>query len=422
MAGRSAGDFLDTLDAALTDRGSACVLRIDLDRFSRIADTHGSEIADHVRTVLEARMAEDAGPHRVVRLSEGSYALVLDPTRCRAEGLQETALRTMQRLSEPVDVAGRPDIAVGCNVGLACAHQFTAVEPIRLLTAAEEAVQNADRLGSRRAVVYEPSEHPSVIDHTLFADMLPAIQDDEFIVHFQPIVRLPERRIAGAEALVRWAHPRHGVLAPQAFISEAETSGLIRQIDAQVRRQSLAIAAEVFAGSDLSLTLNVSAADLDVPTLGDEVHHEVLASGFPPEQVTIEVTETALAAHWDTARANLVTMRDAGMRIAMDDFGAGHMYLDRLSSGLFDLLKIDRSLVVLPPAGTGIDTDTETRRASLLAALVDMAHAFTMAVVAEGVETEEECLRAVDAGCDYAQGYLFAPPGTHQALRQLVTR
>lgn len=164
----------------------------------------------------------------------------------------------------------------------------------------------------------------------------------------------------------------------------------------------------------------MSAADLDLPSLGRDVCDEVGASGLAPHQVTVEMTETALAAHWDTARSSLITMKDAGIRLAMDDFGTGHMYLDRLSSGLFDLLKIDRSLVTTPPPGSPGDEHTESRRLTLLMAIVDMAHSFGMPVVAEGVETEDECTRAEGAGCDYAQGFLLGRPAPPQDLSDAI--
>ena len=422
MVGRSASHFLADLDAILASPGEACVLRIDLDRFARIRNTHGAATAAVVLTALEARMTVLADANPVVRLSEGSYALIFHSDGPPFGALRTIALDVMHHLSEPVEVPDGPAIAVGCNVGLACSHQFDVVEPIRIVAAAEEAVQSADRLGSRRAVVYEPSEHRTSVGHLpLYPDMLPGILKEEFDVYFQPLVTLPARQMAGVEALVRWQHPHHGLLLPADFMREAEESGLVRQIDALVRRRALAIAAQIFSGTDLRLSINVSAADLDVPDLGDDVLLEVMASGLQPEQVTIEVTETALAAHWETAQASLIVMKNAGMRIAMDDFGTGHMYLDRLSTGLFDLLKIDRSLIVVPPAEALSDSLRETRRTATLTALVDLAHAFDMAVVAEGVETEAECARAVNAGCDYGQGYLFARPGDQHSLRNAVS-
>ena len=408
--------FLRNLDADLNrDARSVAVVRIDLDRFSRIRQTFGTPIARLVRAELVRRLEVIvAGPERILRYGEDAFICILRVDDPSAETLEAAAMSIIDALSAPMAIEGE-SIAVGCNVGLAAAAQFDETEPLRLLTGAELAIQRANAIGARRAVVYEVDERadPTRLP-TLFADMLGAIGRGEFTPHFQPIVSLPDRRITGAEALVRWVHPTHGLLQPGDFIPEAETSGLVRQIDAVVRDQACRRFAELPAELGLIVSVNLSAADLDAPSLADDVAAALQRWQLPAGRLVLEVTETALSQDWTRSQRRLRALKSLGIRLAVDDFGTGHMFLDRLSTGLFDILKVDRSLVVL-------EGEEFTRRSTLLTAVTSLAQALSMDTVAEGIETQEQLDRVIDAGCTRAQGYLFSPPVPAEAFMTLAT-
>jgi EAL domain-containing protein (putative c-di-GMP-specific phosphodiesterase class I) len=243
--------------------------------------------------------------------------------------------------------------------------------------------------------------------------MLDAIDDHQFHPVFQPVMDAVDRRVVGVEALVRWHHPTHGVLGPGEFMAEAELSGLIRRIDHQVRAESF----RVMGGLDVPLhfSVNLSAADLDVPGLADGVAADLAAAGVDPSRLILEVTETALAQDWPRAQRRLGSLRELGARIAIDDFGAGHLYLDRVASGLFDILKIDRSVLAA-------STDPDPRTRALLGAVTTLATELEMETVAEGVETDGQLVDAAAAGCDYVQGFLFARPMPAEELATWLAR
>lgn len=409
--------FLAYLEAELKrDANAIAVARIDLDRFSRIRQTWGSAIARTVRAVLNARIEEIVGdPAAVLRYGEDAFIAVVHVHDHSLLGLKAIGMEIVDEISAPIPMPDGAVIAVGTNVGLAAAVMFDSVDPLRLITGAELAIQRANNMGSRRAVVYEvaPVSDPTRLPQ-LYADMLDAIREDQFQPVYQPIVELPSRRVHGAETLVRWMHPTHGTIMPSEFIGEAESSGLIRDLDTSVRHIAMSMWVDRLHAEDLTLSLNLSAADLDAPNLMHDIRETLDRSGLAPERVLFEITETALTQDWPQARERLAALKEIGVRLGVDDFGSGHMFLDRLATGLFDLLKIDRSIVAPQP---GQEESTH----ALLGAVASMAQSLNMDVTAEGVETEAQLARVIEAGCNFGQGYLFARPLSPDAFANLIT-
>lgn len=408
--------FLHALDVELArDPGQVAVVRVDLDRFSRIRETFGASVAKAVRAILVTRLeGVVTGPDHAMQYGEDAFVLVIKVEDSLPETLETAAMDIIELVSAPMEGPDGVPIAVGSNVGIAAGAHFEAGDPLRLMTGAELAVQRANTLGARRAIVYEVAQRddPTRLPH-LFADMLTAVNARQFSPDFQPIVSLPDRRIAGAEALVRWHHPEHGILMPHDFIPEAENSGLVRQIDSDIRQMVCRMWASHPIAENLSVSVNLSAADLDATDLPDHVASCLDETGMPPSRLVLEVTETALSQDWPRAKRRLTALKALGVRLAVDDFGSGHMFLDRLSTGLFDILKIDRNLVIAEEG----DVD---RALELLTAVTSMAHTLGMSVVAEGIETEEHLQRVLDAGCDRGQGFLFSEPWPPEALAQRV--
>jgi EAL domain-containing protein (putative c-di-GMP-specific phosphodiesterase class I)/GGDEF domain-containing protein len=407
--------FLTAVDRALAcDPTSVVVLRVDFDRFERIRHKHGTAVARQVRATLHGRLVELVGgaDNNVLRYGEDALVAVLDSPGTEVVELETLGMSIVDSLSDPMDALDGTTIAVGANVGLVASVSFVEVDALRLVAGAELAVQRANHLGSRRSFVYEPAPRDDpTLRPFLYADMLGAIDDHQFHAVYQPVLDAHDRRIVGVEALVRWHHPEHGVILPGEFMAEAELSGLVRAIDRQVRAE----ACRAMGGLDVPLhfSVNLSAADLDVPGLADSVAGDLAEAGVDPSLLILEMTETALAQDWPRAQRRLGALRELGARVAIDDFGAGHLYLDRVASGLFDILKVDRSVLA-----ASREPDRRTR--AMLGAVTTLAGELGMETVAEGVETEGQLADAAAAGCDYVQGFLFSRPVPFEDLVALL--
>lgn len=398
--------FITRLDEQLAvDPTGIAVVRLDLDRFLRIGQIFGRAVSDVVRAELVRRLqALATGAHWVLELTEEAFLFVVSVEEISVEALEHLGMSIISSVSAPIRLEGVAEaIAVGSNTGLAFCGPATHPSASRLLAAAELAIQEADSLGSRRSVVYrvDPDDPTRIPD--LFADMLGAIERHEFHAFLQPVISVGDGRLVGAETLVRWMHPHHGVLYPRDFVAEAERSGLIRDIDGLVWQSAWSWFAEHAVGTQLTLSVNLSPADLDHPGLTDKVAEFCRSTGLAPKQLVFEVTETALTQNWELARRRLAALRELGCRIAVDDFGSGYMFLERLATDLFDIMKIDRSLIVTAES-------TAPRGTELLRGVVALGKQLGMTVLAEGIETEQQLQMVRDAGCDFAQGFHLGRP------------
>ncbi len=250
-----------------------------------------------------------------------------------------------------------------------------------------------------------------------------AIAHDELRVHFQPFFSIPDRRLLGMEALLRWQHPQRGLLSPEEFIPLAEHTGLIVELgawvlDASVHAMSDWRVAFPYATDDLTLSVNVSARQLSAAADGsgdclhDIVNHALTEARLPPQRLALEITESMLMAPGDESEAALLDLKRLGVQVMLDDFGTGHSSLSRLSNFPLDVVKIDRCFVH--------DLGQDGSREPIVAAIIAMAKALNLSVVGEGVETEDEWQRLVALGCDAAQGYALARPMPREQLTRLL--
>jgi diguanylate cyclase (GGDEF)-like protein len=402
--GVDATAFLRVLDAELArDWSTVAVVRVELDRFYRIRQTWGPQVARSVRAALVSRVqAWVGGSDLILPYGEDALVAVARVADASTAALEALAMRIVDAVSAPIPLPEQPPIAVGCNVGIAAAVAVEGDGALGLLAAADLAVLRATLVGSRRAEVHvaesraDASRLPG-----LFVDMLGALAEQRFEPLYQAVVSIPDRRIRSAEALVRWQHPRYGTVAPRDFLAEADRSGLIRQIDALVRAAACTACASWTGDRGVAVSVNMAAADFDQPDLAADVIGALRSAGLPGPRLVVEVTEAVLDRNWQRARTRLTELKDAGVRIAVDDLGAGPTYLDRLGSGLVDIVKLDRRL--LEPASTG-------GAGPLLTAVAAGARELGLEVVAKGVETHEQLDAATAAGCTGAQGYLLAAP------------
>jgi EAL domain-containing protein (putative c-di-GMP-specific phosphodiesterase class I) len=273
-----------------------------------------------------------------------------------------------------------------------------------LMRDADIAMYVAKGQGKGTFTVFEPTEHQAVVRGLeLRTDLDNAIREQQFELHYQPILTLESGEVAGAEALVRWRHPTLGLLAPAEFIPLAETTGAITPLGEWILEEACRTAATWSAsgGSPAPgyVSVNLSAIQVSDPGFAASLSRIMRATGLPPSRLVLEVTETARLDQ-DIATATLRRVRAAGVRLAIDDFGTGYAALGQLARMPFDLVKIERSFV----ATIGSDPRAE----SLVAGIVDLARRLGVEVVAEGIENGIQLSRLREAGCTYGQGFHFA--------------
>jgi EAL domain-containing protein (putative c-di-GMP-specific phosphodiesterase class I) len=274
----------------------------------------------------------------------------------------------------------------------------------QLLRSADQAMYAAKRVDESAVVVFQREvDHAAVRRSRLTADLREALTHEQFELHYQTIVNVPRVRVDAAEALLRWQHPELGMISPAEFVPLLERSGLIVPVGLWVLRRACEqlIAWQEHGSTIASVAVNVSVVQLAHSNFSSDALEVIAASGIEPERVTIEVTESVLMENPERSIAQLQQLRQAGVRVAIDDFGAGYSSLGYLRRLPVQVMKIDRSLL--------IDAVNPTGRA-ILAAMVDLAAELHLDCVAEGVETLEQLELLLDVGCRRVQGYLFARP------------
>jgi diguanylate cyclase (GGDEF)-like protein len=380
----------------------AMLLYLDLDNFKAINDRFGRSAGDCLLTTVATRLQElvRAGD-TVARLGGDEFAILaddLDDPEAAARSLAERAHLVMRG---PVSV-GERQLHTSVSIGIAPVGPGS--DPETCLAQADAAMEQAKRGGPARFESYRPemgedTRRASQLAHELRM----AHERGQLAVHYQPLFR-SGGAVVGMEALLRWRHPSLGQVTPDEFIPLLERSREIvpvgRWVLFEAARQCQAWRVH---HPELSVSVNISVRQLQDPDFVDDVHHALVQSELAAEALVLEVTESALAV--DMVRIGMVMerVRELGVHLALDDFGTGYSSLLRLKGLPIDRLKIDRSFV----SGLGSSGHDPT----VIATVVDLAHKLGLAVVAEGVETEEE-LRAVSAmGCDEVQGFLLARPG-----------
>ncbi len=413
--------FRDRVDHALArrrDRGSqVAVLFVDLDDFKNVNDSLGHVSGDVLlrevgRRVLGTIRAEDTA----ARLGGDEFAILLEDV-AGEERASEVAQRLLVALAEPLLLDGK-DMSVSASIGIAFADTHDeATGSEELLRNADVAMYTAKEHGKGTFQIFEQAMHASVVEQLeLVADLQTAVQDDQLVLHYQPIVVIDTGEITGFEALVRWNHPVRGFVSPADFIPAAERSGLIVPIGRWVLETACreAVAAQRIAPRTppLRVSVNLSARQLQRPDVEDHVRHALQESGLDPAALVLEITESMLIDDWDLALERLENLRAIGVKIAVDDFGTGYSSLNYIRQLPVDILKIDKSFV-----DGLVESGSET---ALMAAIVDLASVLQLHPVAEGVEHDAQLHRLRAMGCELGQGFLFSRPVPAADLHALL--
>jgi diguanylate cyclase (GGDEF)-like protein len=387
------------LAAALPSRAVALLL-IDLDRFKEINDTLGHAAGDELLVDVGERLTRHlGGPGFVARLGGDEFAVVT------ADADDEELLRFADALGEVISTPFEIDgvrLHVSASIGLARASADGG-DSGSLLRHADVAMYRAKRAGTRREL-YAPDSDPHHPDRLMLIDeLLVGIERGELRIAYQPTIDLRSGQVVGAEALVRWQHPRRGLLMPADFIPAAEQAGAIGRVTRQVLRDAIATAAGWRAGGlDLRVAVNISARDLLEPELLEDIADTLRTHGLPATSLALELTETALVTDPDRCGAVLRALDATGVGIVLDDFGTGYSSLAHLQQLPVRALKIDRSFVARM-----LD---DANAALIVRATIEMGRALSLRVVAEGVETGTVLETLTGLGCHEAQGYHIARP------------
>ena len=385
-------------DAADHSDESFALFVIDLDNFKALNDTQGHPAGDAYLKVVAQRLRDSVGQSAfLARLGGDEFAILhRDMTAVDAGELAELIV---DALLAPVTLNGK-EILAGGSVGVALAPE-NGTDPAILMKNAELALYRAKAQGRGCARFFEPGmEENARVRADLETDLRSALAAEAMDVYFQPLVNTRTRKVAGYETLLRWNRPGHGLVSPAVFISCAEETGIIVPLGEWVIRKAIEEAAQW--RDDVTVAVNLSAAQLHNPSLMATVVNALAVSQMHPSRLEIEIVESVLMDETENNIRTLHALRDLGVKIALDDFGTGYSSLSYLRAFPFDKIKIDQRFVR--------DIDTSIENQAIVRAVISLARDLDMRVTAEGVENEQQATILAGLGCTEVQGFLYSRP------------
>ena len=388
------------------------LLVIGIDRFELVNTSLGYRVGDDALVALGARLERALRPRQTLaRLGGGEFAISLPDVPDTDAALAEAAA-VARAVGQPLH-AGGTVLALTASIGVAIAESTWTAED--LLRNATTAMHSAKEHGGARNEFFEPSLRVRANTRLRLENQLSqALERGELYLEYQPVVNLPSRRIIGAEALLRWRNPVHGMVPPATFVPIAEEVGLIERLGRFALEQACAQGvAWRRLGYRMRMSVNVSARQLLRSGFAEQVTDVLAKTALPPDQLCLELTESTLMEDVLRVSTALHALKGHGISISVDDFGTGYSSLSYLQRFPVDELKVDRSFV----AGLG-----ETADRNLVAAVIALAHALELRVVAEGVETDDQAVQLIRLGCRCAQGYLFGRPQPASQLTSQLPR
>jgi diguanylate cyclase (GGDEF)-like protein len=400
--------------AARSESGLAGALFVDVDGFKHVNDHLGHAAGDRLLKVVAERLAGSIRDGDTVGRLGGDEFVVLVEAPGGKHVLDRLADRISKVLREPIELDdARRIYSVTASIGVAVGKYAS---PDDLLRDADLALYAAKAAGKDRYALFEASMYTELENRLeLEGGLSTAVQHQQFFLLYQPIFSIPSRAVLDVEALIRWKHPRRGVLEPDDFIPLAEDSGLIVAIGRWVLAQACAQAASWnAAGVNVGVSVNVSGYQLGRSDFLDDLRRALDESGVAPSSLMLEVTETTVVRNLSAACRQLEAARALGVRVALDDFGTGYTSLSNLQRIPADVLKIDRSFAAALRDGG------PSRH--LLEAILGLGKALSLAVVAEGIEREEQLDALAAMGCELVQGHFLAEPAPAEAIERMLRR
>ncbi len=408
----------EAIEASRAAAQQLAILFIDLDHFKNVNDSRGHEVGDKLLQEVARRISTECRTtDTVIRMGGDEFVVVL-PGLTNSDQVLQTAKRINRALDLPVKVDGHK-LVTTASIGVSL-YPRDGSDMGELLKHSDSAMYLAKETGRNKFQIFR-SEMTEKINKraALEAELRAAMKLNQFDVFYQPIIDLKSHRVAGMEALVRWIHPKHGVILPGEFIEVAEDSGLIVAMGNLVLRQVMKDL-QSWTANRLPLvpiSINISPAQLSQGDLANVVSKLLTASGFGPDAIELELTERAMfvagnALRSESKRDMIAELRDSGVRIAIDDFGTGYSSLSYLKQWRVDKLKIDRSFI------RGLGTDMNDL--AIVSAILAIARQMRIDVVAEGIDAYQQVQQLIPLGCQFGQGFLFAEPQPAEECAQFL--
>ncbi|WP_238298498.1 putative bifunctional diguanylate cyclase/phosphodiesterase, partial [Methylobacterium soli] len=410
LANRAA--FNAQLERQLAVSGAATMLCLDLDRFKAVNDTLGHPAGDVLlQTVAERLRQVVRETDLVARIGGDEFVILLaDPGPVAERSARAIAERITEAVGRPLRLDGHT-AQIGVSIGIASGPQ-DGKDAGTLFGHADIALYRAKAAGRNTHCFYEAGMSARLASRNrLELDLREAVSAGQFLLHYQPALDLLHPAVSGCEALVRWMHPRQGLIGPGEFISLAEETGLIARLGGWILREACR-EASTWPG-DMRVAVNVSAVQFERPGLEHNVAAALAVSGLAPHRLELEITESVLMRDSEAVLACLHRLRTLGVRIALDDFGTGYSSLSYLRRFPFDKIKIDRSFI-------GEIDKPET--AAIVRAIVGLGSDLGARITAEGVETQDQLPFVRQKGCQEMQGYLLSRPLAAPELRRFLAR
>jgi diguanylate cyclase (GGDEF)-like protein len=392
------------------------VLFLDLDRFKNINDSLGHTHGDLLLVAFAERLERTLRPiDTLARFGGDEFAILLSGMTDATDAVR-VAQRIQDELSQPF-VLDKNSAFATASIGIALSSSGYD-RPDDILRDADIAMYRAKENGKARYELFDHGMHARAVSRLqLESDLRQAIEQKEFCVYYQPIISLQTGRLAGFEALVRWNHPRRGLVAPADFIPVAEETGLIVPIGQWVLNEACAQVRQWQIDSpshrSLSLSVNLSARQVAQPDLLQRIKDALETSKLNPHCLKLEITESVVMENAEAAAQMFKQLRSLGVQLSIDDFGTGYSSLSYLHRFPLNYLKIDRSFVMR------LTTDNDN---AIVRTISTLARNLGMEVIAEGIETEEQFQQLKMLGCEYGQGYLFSRPVGNDGVEHLLAQ
>jgi diguanylate cyclase (GGDEF)-like protein/PAS domain S-box-containing protein len=413
--------FTDRVEHALArglrEQTDVAVLFCDLDGFKMVNDSLGHGTGDELlRQVADRLQSVLRDSDTLARLGGDEFGVLIEGGDQLADEVEVVASRLLDVVGLPVTLGGSEFVVSG-SVGIARASQG-ARNGEELLRNADLAMYESKHLGRNRFTHYNPKMGTAAVTRLeLEADLRSACARDELVLHYQPLVGLGTMRVVGFEALVRWQHPRRGLLFPDSFIAIAESSNVILELGDWVLERACRSLVEwttdaVGDAARLSMSVNLSGKQLADPDLPRRVAEIIVATGVDPSLIVLELTESSLVDQPDMAARHLRALKELGVRIAIDDFGTGYSSLSYLRQFPADIIKIDRSFVDSINGAEDVPP--------IIRGMLDLSRSLELESVAEGIEDERQARSLGMSGCELGQGYFFARPMAEDRAAQVA--
>jgi diguanylate cyclase (GGDEF)-like protein/PAS domain S-box-containing protein len=395
------------------------ILFMDLDDFKTINDSLGHAAGDRMLSEVGERLKNSLRQaDTAARLGGDEFAILLEDGGDGVDAA-EVAARILASLEGPFHLEGK-EVFARASIGIATADAGTGGPEgaEELLRNADVAMYMAKEAGKGRYQVFEPAMHDTALRRLeLKADLQRAVDNGEFVLHYQPVIELATGRIEGLEALVRWQHPTRELIAPLDFIPLAEETGLIvslgRWVLQEACMQARRLQERYVMDPPLQMAVNLSARQLQRPEIVGEIAETLMQTQLDPSSLVLEITESVMMQDMDLSIQRLAELKELGVQLAVDDFGTGYSSLNYIRRFPVDILKVDKSFV------DGVNEGGE--ESALTAAIIELAGILRLRPVAEGIERADQLEKLLALQCDLGQGYYFAKPLPLEAVDELLT-